>query len=441
MYRHPGTPTSTPSIFLWGTPPSSPLQLSESLTPRDQAWAHHFFLGPPFPKPLLPILSSPQRHPPPRPRAPIQKHRGCGPSTWGGKGDQSRCPPPRQPSLPTSALGPRPPPRRLAVQQLPLETRRLLPTSCLKAGAVWEEFGNGGRWGDGDRRERRKEVICTQSNVLARQRACQGSRTPAQGAPPNPINTPILAAPLGSLQANPSAGRLHPRPHGPTHCVQNHCLVCPSSWKTRLLLGKWASVFKAVWRCALAVRATVRAKNCSLRTHTETQTWCLELSPPLGGRRRGLGPPPEKTDQGSITRDPCQWSFPAVLPSYSPEWHSETAIHRGVAHCESAVLPESLWPAMPLHIFSCPHTRTLSRLSGQPLPPSPTQPLPVCPPIRAPTRSPPPRPAVHVHVPAFPHAGTLYPPPILQGLTASVSISLCWEKSRRRQAGRYWLKE
>lgn len=58
-----------------------------------------------------------------------------------------------------------------------------------------------------------KEVICTQSNVLAQQRGRQGSlRCLPRGRPLITLDPPILVVPLGPLQASPSAGCLHPTP-------------------------------------------------------------------------------------------------------------------------------------------------------------------------------------------------------------------------------------
>eukprot|EP00070_Physeter_catodon_P032488 XP_028339382.1 ras and Rab interactor 1 isoform X3 [Physeter catodon] len=68
------------------------------------------------------------------------------------------------------------------------------------------------------------------------------------GRPPITLSSPMLAAPLGPLRASPSARLLHPNTNRPTYCIQNHRLACPSSWKTTLLMEKWASVSMALLR-------------------------------------------------------------------------------------------------------------------------------------------------------------------------------------------------
>lgn len=128
--------------------------------------------GPHLPQVSLPPVSSPVPSTTPLPAvSPIQKHRGCGPSTWGGEGGQNHCPPPTLPSLPTPALGPLPPP----LLRLPPKTRRLLPTSwpflpdSLQAGWFGKNLEMEGGRGMGTKEKGGKEVICTQSNVLAQQ--------------------------------------------------------------------------------------------------------------------------------------------------------------------------------------------------------------------------------------------------------------------------------
>lgn len=146
--------------------------------------------------------------------------------------------------------------------------------------------------------------------------------------------------------------------------------------------------------------------------------------------------PTEKTDYGTKGAShviPASGNSQRSCHPTDSESHSETAIHRGVAHCESAVLPESLWPAMPLHIFSRPHTHTLSHLSGQPLPPSPPSHYPSVrpsglPPVPHLPVRPSVRPRARSCVPARGHPLSAHPP-ILQVFTASVSISLCWREA------------
>lgn len=225
-----------------GLHPPTSHQLSESLSP--QAWATDTSSSwaPPSPSLSLPPPSASLSHP----EAPRVGHQHM------GRGRRPKSLPSPQAPLPPHfcpGTSPTSPPVAPTQDQAPPAHQLALPLASLKAGVVWEEFRNGGRWGDGDKRKRRKggDLYTKQCAGSAADRAKVLGRLP-RGRPPIILNPPIPAVPLGSLQANPSAGRLHPHPHGPTHCIQNHCLACPSSWKTRLLLGKWASVFLPVSR-------------------------------------------------------------------------------------------------------------------------------------------------------------------------------------------------
>lgn len=81
-----GTPMNTQSPSN-GKDTHSPHQ--NPLLPGAKCGQHPFFLGPTFPKPVSPTLSSPYTTPFPQ-GSPIQKHTGWGPSMWGGGGDQNR---------------------------------------------------------------------------------------------------------------------------------------------------------------------------------------------------------------------------------------------------------------------------------------------------------------------------------------------------------------
>lgn len=194
----------------------------------------------------------------------------------------------------------------------------------------------------GTKEKRGKEVICTQSNVLAQQPGMPRlPRTPAQGAPPITLNPHL------GCSTRPSWGpAFTPTPRGP-HSTSETAIhpIVRGGWKTRLLLGKWASVFLPLLRLILPTRSMIRTGNPSL---------CAELgvlsSPrPSQGDTLASGPKRENKPYGNKEASPRSLLGWLELPP-PPEphscrargVHSEHTTRRAGAGYELVLLPEPL---------------------------------------------------------------------------------------------------
>lgn len=220
VYRHPGTPTSTLSLSMVDATLPTPSSCQNPLPPPGTRPGHTpSSQAPPFPSLSLPPRPVPSATPLPA-VSPIQKDTGCGTSTWGGAGGQNCCPPPDCPSSPLlpwdlshlPSCGSHP---RLGGWAAPAH-QLALPPDSLKAGVVWEEFRNGGRWGDGDKRKRRKggDLYTKQCAGSAVGRAKALGRLP-RGSPPIILTPPSWPFHWALFRPTPLQAACTPTPTGP----------------------------------------------------------------------------------------------------------------------------------------------------------------------------------------------------------------------------------
>lgn len=217
VYRHPGTPTSTLSLSMVDATLPTPSSCQNPLPPQ----------GLDLDTPLLPrphLSQASPSHPvqspapPPFPRSlPSRRTRGAAPAR--GEGQEAKIAALPQTALPPPfcpGTSPTSPPAAPTHGWAAPAHQLALPPDSLKAGVVWEEFRNGGRWGDGDKRKRRKggDLYTKQCAGSAVGRAKALGRLP-RGSPPIILTPPSWPFHWALFRPTPLQAACTPTPTGP----------------------------------------------------------------------------------------------------------------------------------------------------------------------------------------------------------------------------------